>query len=344
MGTQFFWAYDILFAAVVIGIVFKCWKKGFVATLLGFISIFVAFIGALWLSDGLSSWVYSSFIEAPVEQQINQQVTPYLSDNLITGLQSVDTSKIKVNGKSLDELNLTPDSAGKATLDLSKVDFSSTGIGGIDLSAFGFNSDLDLSAVKIGTVQFTQSELENNDLGELIFSKALASTSLNSSVYELFENIANSFSEALPGIMGQFSDLVSSGDSTALSDVALALLNVNTDVGSSITDSIVKPVVMIPIRTLIFSLLFAIIMVVLGIVIRVTKIINKIPLVGAVNGFLGGILGVAEAFISVCLICIVVQVIIALTGNELIFLNTMTIEKTYVFRYFYNFQFLDFLK
>ena len=344
MGTQFFWAYDILFAAVVIGIVFKCWKKGFVATLLGFISIFAAFIGALWLSDGLSSWVYSSFIETPVEQQINEQVTPYLGDNIITDLQAVDTSKIKVNGKTLDEINLTPDSAGKATLDLSKVDFSSTGIDGIDLSAFGFNGELDLSEVKVGTVQFTQSELENNDLGKLIFSKALASTAQNSSVYEMFEDVANSFSEVLPGVMGQFSDSVSSGDNTALSDVALALLNVNTDVGSSITDCIVKPVVMIPLRTLIFAIIFAIIMIVLSIIIRATKIINKIPVVGAVNGFFGGVLGVAEAFISVCLICIVVQVIIALTGNELIFLNTMTIDKTYVFKYFYNFQFLDFLK
>ena len=343
MGTQFFWVYDIIFAAVAIGIIFKCWKSGFVAALLGFVSVFVAFFGALWLSDGISSWAYTKFIEAPVEQQIDEQVTQYLGDNIIVDLQKVDTSKITVNGKSLDELNLTPDSAGKATLDLSKVDFSQTGIDKVDLSSFGITDEINISALKVGTVQFTQSELENNDLGKLIFARTLASTAENGTVYGMFTDVAESFTNALPRALGQFSESVESGDNTAISDIALALLNVNTDVGSSITDCIVKPIVMIPLRALIFAILFAIIIIILSIIIRATKVINKIPVLGTVNGLLGGVLGVVEAFIVICIICIIVQVIIALTNNELIFLNTMTIDKSFAFKYFYNFEFLDFL-
>ena len=90
-------------------------------------------------------------------------------------------------------------------------------------------------------------------------------------------------------------------------------------------------------------MLFALLMCVLNLATKALKVLNKIPVIGGVNVILGVVLGAVEAAITVFLVCIGVQVTVTLTDNSLIFLNTMTIDQTILFRHVYYFDFLNFL-
>ena len=81
----------------------------------------------------------------------------------------------------------------------------------------------------------------------------------------------------------------------------------------------------------------------MAVITATTKIVNKIPLVGGLNQFLGGVFGLLQGVLSLFVIVIVVHLIVSATGNSLIFLNEMTISKSYVFSYVYNFEFLNFI-
>ena len=57
----------------------------------------------------------------------------------------------------------------------------------------------------------------------------------------------------------------------------------------------------------------------------------------------GGVCGAVSGLISICVICILVRFIVTLSGGNVLLLNDTAIDSTFIFRYFYNFEFLNFL-
>lgn len=342
MGTEFFWFYDVILAAVLIGMVFLGVKRGFVKMLLSLVSVLVAFIASILISGAVSGWVYESFVEQPLESGISESIDNALGENVVTQLSKVDMSKATINGKTISSLDLKADDAGKITVNLNKLDLSKTGINNIDLTSFGVSADTDFSKINLGTVQFYESDIKNHDVENLMLAKVLSDNIADSDISEQIGNIADKINEALPAI--EFSsDTISGIDKSLVNDVVLSVLEVGENPGKAVLDNVIKPVILIPIQTLIFILLFVIILVVLSLIIKATSVVNKIPLIGGVNQLLGGVLGVVQGFIVLFIIVIIVHLAVAVTGNTLIFLNEMTINKSYVFGYVYNLSFLNFL-
>ena len=69
---------------------------------------------------------------------------------------------------------------------------------------------------------------------------------------------------------------------------------------------------------------------------------SGVELFGAGN-VSGGVLGLVQGLIIVFIVVIIAHMAVALSNNTLIFLNEMTINKSYAFSWVYNFSFLDFL-
>lgn len=345
MGTQFFWFFDIVLVAIAVGTIVKAARKGFVASIVGFVAIFVSFIIAFPLSDTISAAVYDNIIEDALVTEMNNTIGESIDSSVVAQLDKIEMSKATLNGYKLSDITLTPDSAGRINLDLSALNLSETGISDMDLSVFGLDSKtVDYSSINLGTVQISQSELEQYGIETMILANLLTNKISTGTLYGNICSAVEQMANSVPQLMGDFSQSINAGDQSAIKSIVLSIIEAEADdFAESILDNTVKPVLLVPVRALIFFVLFALLMFVLNLVVKALKIVNKIPVLGGLNVLLGIVLGTVEAVITIFIVCIGVQVVVTLTNNSLIFLNTMTIDQTVLFRYVYYFDFLNFL-
>ena len=340
MGTQFFWFFDAAVIVLLLVFAFKGIHKGFVSVLLSVVAMIVAFAAALALSGAIADAIYDGMIKDAVSDEINEQLSSVFDNTVVSELKNVDMSRARINGMQLSEINTQTDSAGKLNLDLSRLDLSDTGIDEIDLSAFGFSEDFNYSSVNLGSIEITSTEKEEYGIEKIMLSSVISDTILKGTSFGAVNSAIEAMARSLPSFMSGIADSLVTKEK--LNDVVLSILDAETnDYATAITDNAVKPVVLVPMRALIFAVLFAIILIVLNILARLMRGINRIPLVGGINKILGAAAGFVQGAIVVFLICIFVQVVVALSENELIFLNTMTIDESFIFKKIYYFEFLD---
>ncbi len=344
MGTEFFWFYDVILVAVLIGMMFLGVKRGFIRMVLSLAAFVAAFLISLFVSDIASEKLYESFVEEKLETAITDTVNDTLGDNIVTQLGKINMDKVTVGGKTLDQLDITPDGAGKITISLKDVDMSRTGLSGVDLSVFGYDKseNINISDLDIGTVQIYESDLRQNNIGDLLLAEVLTSKILDSDVFDAVADVADKVGEAVP-ILNINAETLAQADNNVIRDVIISVRNANGNPGKAILDNLVKPVILIPLRTLIFMILFVIILLVLNLVITATSVVNKLPLIGRFNAFLGGVLGIINGVLIIFIIVIILHIVTILTDNSMVFLNDMTIDDSYAFGWIYNFRFLDFL-
>ena len=96
-----------------------------------------------------------------------------------------------------------------------------------------------------------------------------------------------------------------------------------------------------PAKRIIKAAVFLIVYFILMIIIRI--VINRTFEFGLLNGydrldrFMGGILGLAEALAAVIVIAVAVKVMINISESDNSLISIKAIEKTKIFRHFYNF-------
>lgn len=344
MGTQFFWAFDIAVIIILLVFLFNGMRKGFLSVLMGIVSLVVAFAVALPVSEVAAKAVYDGIIEKAVTEEINEQLSSALNTSVLSQLKAMEIHKAKLNGKPLSEITLTPDSAGKARLDMTKLDLSETGIEKIDASAFGITDDMNFSAMNLGYVEFTSEELDKYGKERAVLGAILAENLSNGSAFPSISATLNSMENALPSFMSGITESITSGESAVKRQIVLCILDTDTqNFAETITDNLVKPIILVPVRALIFTVIFVIILIILTLLTKLFKKINDIPIIGGVNKVLGAVTGLIQGFIVIFVICIFTQLIISLTDNSLMVLNTMTIDETSIFRKIYYFEFLDFM-
>jgi len=338
MGTQFGWFYDVAVVAVAVGVIYKCARKGFMSSLAGFIGTVISFVLALWISGSLAEYTYNEFVYKGVAEKINYSAASEKSSakKTLADLKEVDMSKALISGKSISELNLEPDSAGKVTLDLTDVDLSQTGIKKADLAFFGIdNKKVDYKNVNLSKVNIKASETD--DVGAIILAKTVSVTMAKNSE-SAHAQLTKIMEDVLPG----YSKATEGGTDLVAKMIAGVIKTDSDNLADAINTSLVKPAMIVPIRVLIFSLIFAITEVIFAVVVKSLGLVNGIPVIGTVNTILGVFLGLFEAFVALFTVCIGIALIISITGDNIIFLNTLTIKNTHIFRHIYFLDFLDF--
>lgn len=345
MGIQFFWVFDIAVAAILLALIFNGIRKGFVASIAGVVSLILAFSVTLPLSELISNAIYENLIKDAVTEEINNKISSVIDGTIISELKNVDMNKAKINGREFSPSNFQTDSSGKITSDMSNLDLTGTGIENVDLTIFGITDDtVNYSSVNLGSVVFTSNDIEAYGMEKLILVSFLSDNIINGTAFGSIAAAIEDMAKSIPVMLSDVSDSVTSGDKSVINDILLSIISTETnDFARAITDDMVKPFLLVPIRALIFTILFVIIIIALNIAAKLLQVINKIPVIGGINKALGALAGLGEALIVIFLVCIFIQVIVVLSENELIFLNTMTIDETFVFRKIYYFEFLDFL-
>lgn len=342
MGTEFFWFYDVILAAILIGMMFIEAKKGFVRMVLRLCAFAASFVIALMISNGVSGWIYDSFISKPLEQTISTSINDALGDNVVTQIGKIDMEKAKINGKSIDSLELKADKAGKVTVNLGNVNLSNTGISKVDLTSFGVDKNIDYSNIDLGSVQIYESDIEKYGIENMILTEVLAQNIKNSAIADSVNEIIDKVGETVPALdlKGKTIEDIDSG---TINSVVVSVVQSSGNPGKAVLDNVAKPVVLVPLRTIIFVVLFILIFIILSILIKATSVINKLPLIGQLNSLLGGVAGLLQGLVIVFIVVIIAHMAVELTNNTLIFLNDMTINKSFAFSKIYNFSFLDFL-
>ena len=110
----------------------------------------------------------------------------------------------------------------------------------------------------------------------------------------------------------------------------------NGSYGAGILNDIVSPMVLAPLKVVIFLVIFIVLTILLNIIANLSQVINKIPLISKANTSLGALLGLAEAAVTLLIICIVMRLLITMCGGSLVFINDATIDRTFIFKHLYS--------
>lgn len=341
MGTQFAIIYDVIAVAVIAGLIFAGAKKGFAAVLVGLAAVFVAFFCASLLSTPISGWFYETVVERPLEESVDSALDEAMGKVTLSGLSGLDYSRILIMGESIEDVTLNYAGTGRAMLDLSEVDLSGTGIADADLTVFGFEEGFDYSSVSGKTAEFTQADIEQNGLGKMVTAQVIAVRLQGTDFFKEFTSYTEAVEAALPFIFGDITGAVGSSGVNAARSVILTMINTSSSVKESIINEIIEPAFRGAAQTAAFMLIFGVVSAVLAVLAHSLELVNKIPVLGSFNAFAGGLIGLGEGVIALCVVCVAFRLIIAFSGGEMIFLNEAAIESTYIFRLFYNIGFLD---
>jgi hypothetical protein len=343
MGTQFALVYDIIILVVVAGMLFAGAKKGFAGMILGFVAVFVAFFCARTFSEPIADALYTSFVEEPLESAVDESLDKTMGAVALSGMSHIDYDKVMIDGVLVGEIKIDYSGTNKAIVELSDMDLSKTGIANVDLSLFGISSDTDFSSVNGRTAEFTMSDIEKYGLGKLAVAQYLAVNAQNSDFFDTFNVYTAEVGEALPTFLGSIADEILGGSVSALRKVIIMMSDGSATAKSAIINGIIEPNFKMAAQTIVFAVIFILVSVALGIIAAALKIVNKIPLLGSMNAFAGAVAGLLEGIITVFVICIAVRLIISLSGGNVMFFNEVTIDSTYIFKVFYNLDYLDFL-
>lgn len=341
MGNEFSLAFDITVIAIIAVFAFVGLKRGFAKVVLGLVSTALAFAAAMAFSGPIANAIYVNYVEKAIDEQISKVEQDELNDLDIGRISEIDFERVRINGVAVGDVTLDYAGTRKTAVDLSQLDLSDTGITREDLNKLGISDETDLSKLNAKTAELSMDEVEKYGLGKLAVAQYIAVHLVQLPVLSDFDSIAEKVGEYLPGVLGG-----SSSDNkgvAALRTIALNMLETNFNFRDAIMEGVVKPNSILVLRTVAFAVIFLLVNIVLRIITAVTKLVNKIPVIGKVNALLGFVLGLAEGIIAVFVICVAIRLVVSLTGANMILFNQTAIDATFLFKWFYNLEFLNFV-
>ena len=165
----------------------------------------------------------------------------------------------------------------------------------------------------------------NNFVGEAIYD----------SVYESVEkHIGSDISSTIDSLPEELFDI---GDALGV-DITEKLqsgLNEDSNLAAGVADivsnSIAKPLVKSIIQVVLFIILFIVIKVLIGWLGRILNVVAKLPVIGAANKLVGGVLGFLKGLIIASIICYVVIIVLKVKPDGIAGINMEIVESTKIF-------------
>lgn len=105
-------------------------------------------------------------------------------------------------------------------------------------------------------------------------------------------------------------------------------------IASAVEESVINPVVEPILETLIFAVSLIILVSVVSLVAGGSKVINKVPVIGGVNGFFGGVFGIFNGALELCVAAAILRFVISANLFPEYFSEEI-ISKTYLFKWIY---------
>ncbi len=341
MGSQFAIAFDLISVAIVVLMFFAGWRRGLANMVLGFAAAIVAFMAAMLLSMPIAEAAYNNYVEEPLTEKIDEAVDNSFSSLSLNSFSEVEFESVFISGTAADEIELDYLGRDSAIIDLTNVDFSTIGLNAEDLEFLGLEPTFNLSSVNIKTAEFSKADVEKYGLGKLAVSQFISVSMIEKgdlSEFNKFIELVDSYIPGKKALIGSDSITVS-----YVRKLVLGMMDSKESLRDTVMTTFVRPNCIIVIRTAAFVLIYAIVFAIIRFIASASKLIDKIPVVGDINSFLGGIAGAVEGILIVFIFCLAARLVVSvLDGNAMIF-NQETIDKTFIFKRIYEFDFLNFL-
>lgn len=341
MGEKFAIAFDIAVIVILAVFAFAGMKRGFAKVVLGLVSTVAAFGAAMALSGPIADSIYKNNIEAPIEEQLDGASNKIFSEFRLGNIPDIDFDKVKINRADIKDVKVDYAGTRKAVVDFSKIDLRETGITVEDLAKIGITDVVHLSSVDGKTAELSMDDVEKYGLGKLAVAQYIAVNLVKLPQMAGLNDIFESAEKYIPKISGNFSaDTIGI---SAMRTIVLKMFDTKGTFKDAIMNQIVSPYCTLTIRTIVFSAIFFLVGLALKIAAAAAKLINKIPVMGKINAFLGFVLGLIEGLFAVFVVCLITRLIISMCGANSILFNQAAIDSTFLFKIFYNFDFLNFL-
>ena len=341
MGSQFSLIFDLIAIASVVLMFFAGWRRGLANMVLSLAAMLIAFVAAMIFSTPISEMIYSNYVEEPLNKKVEEAVDNSFSSLTLGGFSAVDFDSVIISGNAAN--TIVPEYSGRdsAVIDLTNVDLSMVGFTAEDMDFLGRDISYNLRAVNMKTAEFTKADVEKYGLGKLTVAQFIAVSMIEKGDLEEFNKYIGIVEEYIP-----VKNSLATADTITVSHVrkvVLGMLDSRTTLGDTVMNNFVRPNCIIVIRSIVFVVIYILVVGILKFITSASKLIDKIPVIGDINSFLGGIAGAFEGILMVFIFCLATRLIISLFDGGTLIFNQETIDKTFLFKRIYNFDFLNFL-
>ncbi len=107
-----------------------------------------------------------------------------------------------------------------------------------------------------------------------------------------------------------------------------------SEIAENICESVIEPVLYPVFKTLIFALSLIILFTVVSIIAKGSKAVNEVPVIGKANGFFGGVFGILNGILELCIGAFILDFVIS-AGFFPEYFSEEIIGKTHLFRWIY---------
>lgn len=214
----------------------------------------------------------------------------------------------------------------------------------IDQSNFG----VEISEQEINEILSSTSDLTvDEQIMGLIRAKAGQGITRDNGFKDSLENnisnrITSRLGDEIPSFVARSVAETTTKNKELFSDTVKVLASSPSESANFIEENYLKPITMNVIRIIVFLVLFVALSLVLSIFLaRLDRGIVSAG-IGRFDGLLGGVIGFVEAMIFIILVVFLVNLLITISDGTLVFFNNETIEKTKVFKLFYNLKIMGY--
>ena len=142
-------------------------------------------------------------------------------------------------------------------------------------------------------------------------------------------NLTNAL-EGLPAISYLLFDFSSAAESL--------LSSVGTDysvIAENVAESVIRPMMEPILETVIFAVSLIVLGTVVSFIAKGSKIVNDVPVIGGINAFFGGVFGILNGILELCIGAAILRFIIS-AGLFPEYFSEEIISETYLFRWIYH--------
>ena len=105
-------------------------------------------------------------------------------------------------------------------------------------------------------------------------------------------------------------------------------------IAENVSESVIAPVVEPILRTLIFAVSIIIFLQIVSVIAKGSKAVNDVPIIGGANSFFGGVFGILNGVLGVCIGAVILRFIIS-AGIFPEYFSEEIIKETYLFKMIY---------
>lgn len=144
----------------------------------------------------------------------------------------------------------------------------------------------------------------------------------------LLDRVADAV-ESLPAVSGLLFDFSGIAES-----LARGFDPDYSEIAKTVSETVTEPVIVPILKTLFFAFSLIVLFFAVSLIAKGSKVVNDVPVIGEANGFFGGVFGILNGILMLCLAAVILDMVIR-DGVFPEYFSENIISETFLFRYIY---------